>query len=54
MAKVTEPSGIEEILLIGSLQPIRWDEIATPHAPPLTVVSVRYEVRPGSRVFGKK
>jgi subtilisin family serine protease len=54
VAKVTEPTGFEEILLIGSLEPIRWDEIATAHLPQLTVVSVRYEVRPGSRVFGKK
>ena len=54
VAKVTEPTGFEEILLIGSLEPIRWDEITSQHAPALTVVSVRYEVRPGSGDFVRK
>jgi len=50
---IVEPTGQEEILLIGSLKPIAWDRIAASDVPPLTVIAVRYQVTARSRNSAK-
>ncbi len=46
---IVEPTGREELLVIGSVKPLDWDRIAAAHAPPVTVIAVRYQVTPNSR-----
>jgi hypothetical protein len=45
---IVEPTGPEELLVIGSLKPIAWDRIAAAAVPPVTVIAVPYRVLPKS------